>query len=141
MANTRATKDRVRRWATSVQIDAADTVAQSVSDATPVDSGALRRSLGRSEVRGGTRIVTRLKQDAAPNTPTQLPEWLDQNVQFPIVARPGGVLRFRVRGGEVVFAKRVRWRPRPESVGFWSRNVNARAWAKALNDAAGRTRF
>lgn len=141
MANTAKTKERLRRWATLVEQDAATRIVNSVSKATPRETGRLERARRRRDVTVGTKIVTQLVQEAGAGEPAELPEWLDRNVQFPIEARPGGVLRFRVRGGRVLFRKRVQWRPRPESVGFWSRNVNARTWSEALDDAAGRQRF
>ena len=118
---------------------ASTSVVNGLSGATPRITGRLERARRRRDTLQGTTFVAAVEQPGGADEPNQLPNWLDAGTEFDIVPVRAQYLRFRGRGGQVIFAKRVRWRPRPASIGFWSRTVNATTWAQSLQQAQAST--
>jgi len=118
---------------------ASTSVVNDLSKATPRYTGRLERARRRRDSLQGTVFVAAIEQPGGADEPDQLPNWLDTNTSFEIVPVRAQFLRFRGRGGQIIYAKRVRWKPRPTSVGFWSRTVNATAWSQSLQRAQAST--
>ncbi len=114
-------------------------LVNALSKATPIETGKLEQARKRKDSGTGTLFVAEVEQPAGAGEPDRLPQWLDENTSFVIKPRRrGGVLRFRMRGVGVVFARSVRWRPRPESVGFWSKTMTDGGWRRSLQSARSR---
>lgn len=135
MADASGLRTLVRREAARRHDLAARRMVNELSEATPVQTGRLERARRRRDSRRSDVFVATITQPAGAGEPAELPEWLDEGVEFTITARPGGKLRFRPRGSGVIFRQSVRWRPRPESVGFWSNVITLRNWRKKLRGA------
>jgi hypothetical protein len=122
---------------------ASASVVRRVAEATPKVTGRLERARKRTDSLQGTTYSARVDQPGGQGEPDALPNWLDENVSFIIRPRSARFLVFPKVAGlgsasfprGFVFAKKVRWRPKPSSVGFWSKNVNASAWEQSLERA------
>lgn len=139
MADASGLRRLVEQYGRTVHDKAAESMANQLSAATPKQTGALERAQRRSDTFDGSTFSALLEQPAGVGEPDGLPEWLDEGREFIIEAVRARALRFRGAGGRVVFAKRVHWRPRPGSVGFWSKTVTADGWRRALERAQGTT--
>ena len=136
MADTSDTRRRVLRWAELTQRQAATTLTNRLSKATPKVTGGMERARVRRDTSAGSVYRTKLTQPAGGSgRPDDLPERIDVGKQVVIVPRRARALRFRA-GGAIVFARRVLWNRSRRSQGFWSKTVNEQEWRRALDEAA-----
>ena len=139
MADASGLRRLVTEYGGIVQDKAATSMVNRLSGATPRITGRLERARRRSDTFSGGVFSSLVEQPPGAEEPDALPNWLDEGTQFVIRAKRGGVLRFRGRGGAIVFARQVLWRPRPTSVGFWSKNMTQQNWSDDLDRAAAST--
>lgn len=138
MADASGLRRLVAEYGRTVHDKAAESVVNQLSAATPKVTGALERARRRTDTFDGAVYTALIEQPAGDDEPSALPDWLDEGLEFLIEAH-GRALRFRGAGGQIVFRRSVMWRPRPSSVGFWSRTVTADAWRDALDRASSTT--
>lgn len=135
MADASGLRRLVTEYGRTVHDKASESIANQVSANTPRITGRLERARRRRDTLRGTTFVATLEQPGGAGEPDALPNWLDEGRSFEIRPVRAKVLRFRGLGGQVVYRVRVQWRPRPGSVGFWSRAVNPDGWRDALGRA------
>jgi len=141
VADTSSTKRALTTWSRIVERKAADSIVNQLSASTPKITGKLERARTRRDTETATTFTSTIEQPGGADEPDLLPNWLDTNTRFQIVPRRATVLRFRGRGGQIVFAPKVDWRPRPGSVRFWSRVMTQAKWQDALERVAPNTKF
>lgn len=139
MADASGLRRIVTEYGRTVHDKASTSVVNALSGATPRVTGRLERARRRRDTLRGTTFVAEVEQPAGVGEPEALPNWLDEGATFPIRAVNVRALRFKGLGGQVVYRVRVQWRPKPSSVGFWSRTVNQAEWEQACQQAAERT--
>jgi len=117
----------------------ATSVVNQLSASTPRITGRLERARRRTDTLRGTVYSAEVLQPGGADEPDQLPNWLDDGTSFDIVPVRAKYLRFRGRGGQIIYAKRVRWKPRPASVGFWRRVMTQQTWEQSVERAQAST--
>jgi len=136
VANAAETRAKVLRWAEIVEDKAARSMVNELSRNTPKITGRLERARRRRDTVRGDVFVSTVTQPGGPGEPDNLPNWLDEGLQFVIKPkRPGGLLRFKV-GARVVYARSVLWNRTRRSRRFWSDVMTESTWASKLRDAA-----
>lgn len=139
MADAAGLRRLVTEYGRTVHDKAAESLVNQLSAATPRYTGALERARRRTDSFDGTVYSALIEQPAGDDEPSALPDWLDEGTEFLIEAVNAKALRFRGTGGQVVFRRSVWWKPKPGSVGFWSRTVTADAWRDAIDRASSTT--
>ncbi len=122
----------IRARAVAQTLRAGLIIGQRLDNAVPRDTGATARSQ-RIRPSVGARSVT-----ISVEYPTPLANILNDGPRAHVIrARRASVLRF-VKGGRVVFARQVNWRPGAgvaKNKGWFTKTVTQAAWLAALRQA------